>query len=457
MSFTVYLAMYGWPLVALYLFMVLPARRAVIAAITGAWLFLPVASFSFKGLPDYDKAFACSIGALLGAVLFDREDRVWSFRPRWFDLPMLVWCLSPFASSLANDLGAYDGLSSALQQTISWGIPYFLGRVYFTDREGIKLLAIGLFVGGLIYVPFCLYEIRMSPQLHDTVYGFRQHSFAQTRRGDGWRPMVFLGHGLAVGMWMANATLLGLVIWRTGVVKQLQGVSVGFLWLVQLAATVLCKSTGSLVLLAGGVAVFLTTQWTRTRLWSFALLATVPVYLYCRIEMGWHGEELVAWAEKISPQRAQSFKYRLDAEVLLLGRALESPAFGWGGHSRSRVLSETGKDVVATDSRWIVEFGKHGLLGLFGFAGSLLLPVALVLRRLPARRWGAPEAAIVAGSALALNLYALDQLVNGMPNPMFLLLAGGLSTVAGVEGGQALKALQEPVSPAPVEVKHGAI
>ena len=58
-------------------------------------------------------------------------------------------------------------------------------------------------LGGLIYVPLCLFEVRMSPQLHNMVYGFAQHSFGQTVRGGGWRPMVFMQHGLAVGLFMS--------------------------------------------------------------------------------------------------------------------------------------------------------------------------------------------------------------------------------------------------------------
>ena len=36
-----------------------------------------------------------------------------------------------------------------------------------------------LLIGGLIYIPFCLFEIKMSPQLHKWVYGYHQHAFDQ--------------------------------------------------------------------------------------------------------------------------------------------------------------------------------------------------------------------------------------------------------------------------------------
>lgn len=56
-----------------------------------------------------------------------------------------------------------------------------------------------LVIAGLIYTVPMLYEIRMSPQLHTIFYGYFPHSFGQQARGGGFRPVVFMGHGLLVG------------------------------------------------------------------------------------------------------------------------------------------------------------------------------------------------------------------------------------------------------------------
>ena len=88
----------------------LPARRAVVASIVGAWLLLPPAAIPISGLPDYDKMMAATLGIMLGTLIF-QPNRLLEFRPRWFDLPMLCWCLAPLISSLDNGLGLYDGLS----------------------------------------------------------------------------------------------------------------------------------------------------------------------------------------------------------------------------------------------------------------------------------------------------------------------------------------------------------
>jgi hypothetical protein len=69
------------------------------------------------------------------------------------DIPMIIWCLCPICSSLSNDLGLYDGISTAFAQTVAWGFPYFIGRLFLGDLRGLRELAIGIFAGGVAYVP----------------------------------------------------------------------------------------------------------------------------------------------------------------------------------------------------------------------------------------------------------------------------------------------------------------
>src|SRR4051812_43733268 len=95
----------GWVPVVLALFCVVQARRAVLAAFLGAWLFLPMASIKLSaGIPAYDKMSATCAGVLLAAMLFDFK-RLAAFQFSWLDAPMALWCMCPMASSLANDLG----------------------------------------------------------------------------------------------------------------------------------------------------------------------------------------------------------------------------------------------------------------------------------------------------------------------------------------------------------------
>src|SRR4051794_12685351 len=168
--FLIFVALLGWIPLCLALFVALPARHAAIAGAIGAWLLLPPVSIPIAALPDYDKSMAAVVGIILATLIF-QPHRLIGFRARWFDLPILVWCLCPIASSLSNDLGLYDGLSTSLINFVRWGLPYLVGRLYFGDQEGLRSWTIGIVIGGLLYVLPCLYEIKMSPVLQAQVYG----------------------------------------------------------------------------------------------------------------------------------------------------------------------------------------------------------------------------------------------------------------------------------------------
>ena len=147
--------MFSWIPIVFGIFGLFPPRRAVLISFIAGWMFLPMFGYQLTGFPDYTKVTATSIGVLLAAFIFDGA-RLFSFRIKLVDLPMFAFCLVPLFSSLNNGLGLYNGLSSCLQQTVTWGLPWYIGRCYFSDLEGMRELAIGIFIGGLVYLPFCL-------------------------------------------------------------------------------------------------------------------------------------------------------------------------------------------------------------------------------------------------------------------------------------------------------------
>ena len=143
MTVFAHLAMFCWIPLVLLLFALLPPRRAVLVAYIGGFLFLPNASYELSGLPDFTKTMASSLSVLLGVALFHPQG-LRSFRLRWYDIPMLVFCTSPVASSVLNGLGIYDGLSTTLDALFTWGLPYLMGRIYCSSRRGMYELAVGL-------------------------------------------------------------------------------------------------------------------------------------------------------------------------------------------------------------------------------------------------------------------------------------------------------------------------
>src|SRR5207248_2047306 len=131
------LALFGFLPIALLAFWLLPRRVALLAVTIAGVLFLPMSAYKVKGIPELSKASVVSYALVLGMLLFDLG-RVISFRPRWVDLPMLAWCVVPFASSISNGLGVYDGLSAFFYTTLLYGVPYFAGRLYFTNLHSLR-------------------------------------------------------------------------------------------------------------------------------------------------------------------------------------------------------------------------------------------------------------------------------------------------------------------------------
>ncbi len=436
MSPLVYIVMYGWIPTVFYLFMRFPARRAIVVSSIAALLFLPEASFPLPGLPDYTKISATCYGILLATFIYD-VGRFSSYKFSWLDLPMLIWCLCPFAASISNGLGPYDGFSSTLAQTITWGLPYFLGRIYFNNLAALRQLAISIFIGGLLYVPLCLYEIRMSPQLHLMVYGFVDiRAFTQGMRYGGYRPQVFMTHGLWVALWMMTATLIGIWLWKTGVIKQLWGIQIKWLVAALLITFVLCKSTGACFYLVLGVAILFIAWQFRTAVLVLILIASMSLYLAeCALTETYVTDQIVSSLRGVLPEdRVQSLEFRFNNEEMLVDKARERIVFGWGGWGRNRVSDYawdgTLVDISVTDSLWIIAFGSNGLVGLIGLFSSFFLPVIGFVQRYPASLWSNRQVAPAAGLAVILILYMLDCILNAMINPIFVLACGGVAGVA---------------------------
>jgi len=422
-SVVIHIAFVAWFLATLALFWTRPPREALVASLVVGWLFLPVAGYPVTGL--HSKSEIVGTGVLVACLAFARGP--WTkFRPSLFDLPMLVACLTPIASSITNDLGYYNAGSDVLARALRWGVPYLLGRVYLSDLQGLRTIATGAFLGGLAYVPLCLLEIRLSPQLHRFVYGYHQHEFVQTIRWGGFRPMVFMQHGLAVGLWMTAACLAGFWLWYVGGMRRIRGVPVAPLLVILLFTTLLVKSAGALVLLVVGVAALGVARTFRTSLPVIVLLLVAPAYIAARTSGWWSGRDLVAVAARFDPDRADSLRTRLDNEDDLVKRALEKRAFGWGGWGRAEIRDDEGKSISIRDGQWVIVIGESGLVGLVGLNALFLLPVIVLVWRYRSRLWRDPALAPAAVVAILLPLVVIDSLLNAFGAPLFSASTGAL-------------------------------
>ena len=109
----------------------------------------------------------------------------------------------------------------------------------------LRSLLVVLAGAGLIYSALIAYEVRMSPQLHQTIYGFFQHDWLQVIRTGAYRPVVFMPHGLALALFLATSVGAWASLGRLRIRLFSLPARGPFLYLIVLLA--LCKSLAALV------------------------------------------------------------------------------------------------------------------------------------------------------------------------------------------------------------------
>lgn len=420
------LAMFGFIPIVFYLFVRFPPQRAVIISFVAAWLFLPQASYPIPLLPPYTKISAACYGILLGTLVYDTA-RITTFKPGWLDVPMVICCLCPIVSQVTN---GGSPISPTLNQIVTWGLPYFLGRLYVGSLDGLRQLAIGMVAGGLAYIPFTLIEGVKGPILHQMIYGVNAfEDWGQARRLGGWRPVVFMQHGLMVGVWMMTAALIAVWLWQTGVIKKFMGRNIKTLAIILTIAFLLCRSTGAYSLFAIGLLVLFSAKWFRTSLPLLFIIGYIVFYLYVAASGQFSSKDVMDFITPIfGEERAASLKFRFDMEEILGEKARQRFLFGWGDSGGNRVYDQSGKDISVTDSLWIIAFGVNGAVGLVSLFSSLLLPIIVFcVFKYPARTWSNPKVAPAAVLGVALTMYVFDCVLNAMTNPIFAMIAGGIS------------------------------
>jgi hypothetical protein len=399
----------------------------------GSLLFLPERiNFDFPLVPPLDKESLPTLTLFICALVTKRAEIKAARMGTGADLLTVGIALASVGTVLTNPdplqfgptllpgLTIHDSFSEAIRTFILPGIPFLLARTFFRTREHVEDLLKVFVVAGLIYFPFILIELRFSPQMHNWIYGFAQHDFIQTKRGDGYRPMVFMSHGLALSMFVL-ASLISAVALARAKVKVLKK-SPALFALVQTAALFLMKSLGTIIygIVAGPVAWFFKPKG-QIRV-AVVLAVIVLAYPFVRPGPLFPRTELVDYAAQIEQDRARSLEFRFRNEDELFARTLERPIFGWAGFSRGHIFDQQGID------RSVVDGGMIGVLNRYGFAGFvlnfwlMLWPVFVASWRV--RRFPVEDGNLLAATALITSCYAIDLLPNGFFNNLPFLFAG---------------------------------
>lgn len=445
------IALIGWPVVAMILFSTLPFRNAVIWSVLLAYLFLPEkVGFNFPGLPALNKTSIPALTLLFCVLAFGQkagrigmpgsgETRL----DRGGIIKGLIWVLTVglLAAPLLTVLGNLDGTwnGGLFQPGLRlWDVvnivfanamlivPYFLARRYLSTPEAHRILVRALVLIGFAYSLLAIVEVRLSPQLNMWVYGYYQHSFAQHVRDGGFRPMLFVEHGLSVGFLLFSVVLAAATLYRArkagaDPIQPARKYLLAGIWI--FGVLLLSRNLGAaaLAFLFAPAVLLLGTRW-QVRI---AAITAIVFLAYPAVRQAdlVPTERITSIAANISESRAASYQFRLDNEDILLERALQRPLVGWGGWGRSRVYDESGRDLSVTDGIWIIILGSSGWIGYVAFFGFLTFPIILLWRM--SRHREIPYE--TAGLAVIMAGNFIYMIPNSTLSPIGWLMAGALA------------------------------
>ena len=439
--FTVPLALFSFPLVAIALFVRAgPAYGMVHTVLLGA-LFLPEAiGYDLPALPPYNKHTAIALGLVLGfwvtrnrGVPVPEAPGAWPRVLRWI---MWTVLLSPIATVALNGdalrfgphvtpgLGPRDAISM-MTESFTLLVPFVLAWRYMSDPADHRGLLKAFILAGLGYSLLALFEVRMSPQLHRWIYGFFQHGWAQHIRGGGFRPIVFMTHGLWVGMFLLTTAIAAFALVRRDPASRRPEPVFVVIGLWFLGVLFLSRNFGATAI----AALLMPVLWLfapRLQIGVAALIAVLFIVHPAVRQTGMDPSGFVLeQAGRISAERAQSFAVRVENETEFLERAAERPVFGWGIWGRWRIRdAETGEDISTSDGRWISLLGERGWVGFLANFGLFVVPI-LALGAAGRRRGdlGASTAGLAMISAAAL----IYQIPNNTIGPLLTVIAGALA------------------------------
>lgn len=431
-----YLMLLIWPVMATVLFQRLPREKALIWSILAAYMILPpLANINLPAVPDMDK-FAIANLSALALTIWVLQEKI-SFLPRSMIGRVLIvlYIASPFITVVANPdpipivqgdipgLKLYDSLAMVSYQLIAL-IPFFLARHLLRTEAAFKAIIGVLVTAGLIYSLPMLLEARLSPQINVWVYGFFQHDFSQSIRGSGFRPMVFMPHGLWVAFFALMAAMAALLILRTCDAKDRPRHLMIFLYL--MLVLYVCKSVGPMVYALGLIPIILLIGRRWQLLLATALAVVVITYPLLRGAHLIPLDAILDYAMSISPERHQSLNFRIMNEELLLERASLRPYFGWGGYGRNLIRDAIdGQILTIPDGQWIILLGTLGWLGYICEFGLLIMPLVFLGREALLQRSDA-FSPFACGVALIYAANLADLLPNATLIPFSWLMAGAL-------------------------------
>ncbi len=446
------------------------ATRTVFYVFFGGVMFLPeLVAFDAPLIPPLSKYEFAGLMSLVATYLVHKDRLLRAKAFRGVDLFFVLLLLGNIGTVMTNQdtqsFGVYwwdstgalvaeptilsghttkDIIAGTVRDTLAMYIPFLIGRVAFRNADDGLVLMRGIVILALVYAPGCLLEVRVSPQIHNWIYGYPPTGFAGVVRGDGFKPVLFQNSGLAVATFLFCATSCAAVLAKRK--ESIFGLPAIGAMLILMVTLALSHNVAALLYTLVAVPIILVSRGKLAITAAVILAVMVLLYPALRVWEVFDVYALIDWLTEISPERADSLYVRFYNEDILYERASERLTFGWGGYGRNRVYDERGKDICLTDGEWIIRMGGRGVLGFISTFGLILAPIFIAWRR--ANKL--PKAGRIYVDALAIicALFAVDLLPNSLFTKLPFFFGGALiGLVRGLEEEAKNKARQGPAPP----------
>ncbi|PTB82866.1 hypothetical protein C9933_00400 [Methylophaga nitratireducenticrescens] len=409
--------------------------KGILLSLLIAYLLLPAGfEVDFPVIPPLNKYTLTSLVLLIYLIITNQPTGFKELKG-WHKLVLMALIVSPFLTSITNQerylfiqgLSLYDGLSQSGIEFLNF-FPFLLGLAYFNTYDKQILLLRLVAIAAVLYSIPVLYEIRMSPQLHSTIYGYFPHSFLQQYRDSGFRAVVFLGHGLVVATFLAAGFACLFALHKAQI--RTWRFDNRLLLLVLFVTIVLQKSYGAIIYALIAITMISLFSPRKIHLASVGIATIFLTYPITSSIGIFPHKEIVNIAESLSPERAQSLSFRFEHENTLLQHALKKPEFGWGSWGRNRVYDpETGADLSVTDGNWVITLGTGGWLRFITLFYFVVMSTYLAYRTQKYLRGSEDEKNkqyLMSVHSLVVALILLDQMPNSSLHPLYWLVIGAL-------------------------------
>lgn len=425
-----------------------PARAAAFMAIAGAF-YLPEGAFiRIPSMPLFAKNNLPYIGILLAAAVLV-PNRFFKNKP-FFGPELISFFLiisTQYTVATNQDpltfgswivmtlpgLNAKDGFAMGLNYSFHWGLSLMAGRLLFETREDLHDLVRVIISITLVYSLWCLVEIRMSPRMHIWLYGyFPSADFTQSLRWGGFRPNVFMIHGLNLSMAMLTGLLITAGAFRAKFEQLPRKIPIKRAFYYLFFIQIIIKGSGAIAYAAALAPLVLRASVKVIVRVAQVLAIIVLVYPFLRANDYIPVDDLIEFIMSISEERALSLKFRFENEGLLLKKAQERLWWGWGSYGRNGLYHPVlgDKEITIADGTWIIMLSITGLVGMFCSLAPAAICVVVAGQRILKLRHEADQF-MLCGILVAVAVNLFDMIPNSMSNPFRIFLAGAVLTLSG--------------------------